>query len=301
MTDIDALNRDFAKYDQVEKAHTYRLAEHESDAFDEDYEIATLDFEPFLRGDTTGKARFADAFGTALHEIGFAVLTGHGVDPALYDAIHDAVIDLFTSTPLADKMHFRAQRHGSVSQGYFPLEETSDIHPDLVEGWLWCRRAFDVPQERESPFRADLVRVRDLLDHGLRRTEGIERGGRPERFLHVHLPRDVRRQHVRAKRPFARRAPDLCGMESRLLGRPGGARGVREHRAIAETACVVAGPPHRLLTHLGRHHPGDLRPALGSAVQEGRIEERVTGSHAPGRFQQLVLRLERAPPTGFIG
>src|SRR5213080_2334241 len=140
MADVTALNRDFSKYDQVTKAHTYRLAEHASDEFDEEYEIATLDFGPFLHGSAQGRTRFADAFGTALHEIGFAVLTGHGVDPGLYDAIHDAVIDLFTSTPLADKMRFRARRHGAVSQGYFPLEETSDIHPDLVEGWLWCRR-----------------------------------------------------------------------------------------------------------------------------------------------------------------
>src|SRR4051795_5628726 len=155
MSNPAALNQQFAKYDQVEKAHTYRLAEHESDEFDEDYEIATLDFESFLRGDATDKARFADAFGTALHEIGFAVLTGHGVDPALYDAMHEAVIDLFTSTPLADKMRFRAARHGSVSQGYFPIEETSDIHPDLVEGWVWCRRAFDIPQDRGAPFHPE--------------------------------------------------------------------------------------------------------------------------------------------------
>jgi isopenicillin N synthase-like dioxygenase len=155
MTEIDALNRDFAKYDQVEKAHTYRLAEHESDEFDEDYEIATLDFEPFLRGDAADKARFAGAFGTALHEIGFAVLTGHGVDPALYDEMHDGVFDLFTSTPLADKMRYRGERYGSINQGYFPIEETSDIHPDLVEGWVLCRRAFDIPQERSEPFRAE--------------------------------------------------------------------------------------------------------------------------------------------------
>ena len=66
MTDVDALNRDFAKYDQVEKAHTYRLAEHESDEFDAEYEIATLDFEPFLRGDAADKARFADAIDASL-------------------------------------------------------------------------------------------------------------------------------------------------------------------------------------------------------------------------------------------
>ncbi len=155
MTDTQALNRQFEKYDQVRKTHTYRLAENDSDEFDEDYEIATLDFAPFLHGGANERQRFAEEFGTALHEIGFAVLTGHGVDPALYDEMHDGVHDLFTSTSLAQKMLFRAHRHGSVSQGYFPLEETSEIHPDLVEGWVWCRRAFDIPQERELPFRAE--------------------------------------------------------------------------------------------------------------------------------------------------
>ncbi len=155
MTDPTALNQQFKKYDQVHKAHTYRLAEHETDQFDEDYRIATLDLEPYLRGDARDKARFAEAFGAALQEIGFAVLTGHGVDPALYDDINDGVVELFTSTTLAEKMRFRAARYGSVSQGYFPLEETSDIHPDLVEGWVWCRRAFDMPQRRDTPLRAE--------------------------------------------------------------------------------------------------------------------------------------------------
>ena len=155
MTDLDALNRDFEKYDQVRKVHTYRLAESESDAFDEDYEIATLDFAPYLHGDAADKARFAEEFAGALHEIGFAVLTGHGVDASLYDDMHEAVLDLFTSTTLDERMRFRAARHGSVSQGYFPIEETSDIHPDLVEGWVWCRRAFDIPQKDDAPFRAE--------------------------------------------------------------------------------------------------------------------------------------------------
>ena len=147
-----SLNRDFEKYDQVSKPHTYRLAEDEHDEFDEDYEIATLDFAPFLSGNATDKAQFADQFVSALKEIGFAVLTNHGVDPALYEELHDGVVNLFTSTPLTEKMRFRAGRFGSVSQGYFPLEETSDIHPDLVEGWVWCRRAFDIPQRRDGPF-----------------------------------------------------------------------------------------------------------------------------------------------------
>ena len=155
MSDPHALNREFEKYDQVRKTHTYRLAEDEGDEFDEEYEIATLDFDPFLRGDASDKARFAKAFAASLSEIGFAVLTGHGVDPALYDDMHDAVLDLFASTSLPDKMRFRAQRHGSINQGYFPIEETSEIHPDLVEGWVWCRRAFAIPQVDQTPLRAE--------------------------------------------------------------------------------------------------------------------------------------------------
>jgi isopenicillin N synthase-like dioxygenase len=155
MTDTKALNRDFEKYDQVRKAHTYRLAEDSADQFDTDYRIATLDFARFLRGGPGDKADFAGEFTVALEEIGFAVLTGHGVDPALYEEMHDRVETLFTSTSPQEKMRFRAQRFGSVSQGYFPLEGTSDIHPDLVEGWVWCRRAFDIPQDRDSPFRAE--------------------------------------------------------------------------------------------------------------------------------------------------
>ena len=152
MAETQASSAEFRKYDQVEKAHTYRLAEHSSDAFDDDYEIATLDIGPFLRGSADEKARFADAFASALEEIGFAVLVGHGIDPSLYDAIDAQVLKLFESTPLEQKMAFAADRHGSVAQGYFPIEHTSEIHPDLVEGWVFCRRAFDVPQQREHLF-----------------------------------------------------------------------------------------------------------------------------------------------------
>ena len=155
MSDTTALNADFRKYDQVEKAHTYRLAEHATDEFDDDYEIATLDLGKFLHGSENEKARFAQHLNVSLEEIGFAVLVGHGVDPTLYDTVHDQVLDLFESTPLEQKMRFEGRRHGSVSQGYFPIEHTTEIHPDLVEGWVWCRRAFDVPQERDATFQAE--------------------------------------------------------------------------------------------------------------------------------------------------
>jgi isopenicillin N synthase-like dioxygenase len=150
---VDASNREFLRYDQVEKRHTYRLAENPSDEFDEDYEIQVLDFDAYLNGDAAARARFADELAAAVQEIGFSILTGHGVDPSLYERLESRVEELFTATSLEDKMRFRARRHGSVSQGYFPIRETSDIHPDLVEGWVFCRRAFDIPQTRAEPFR----------------------------------------------------------------------------------------------------------------------------------------------------
>ena len=151
--DTRAVNQDFIRYDQVQKSHTYRLAESDTDEFDTEYRIQTFDLGRYLDGNRNDRKRFAEEFGAAVQEIGFSVLTGHGVDKSLYDEINDRTEELFTTTALQDKMRFRAKRYGSVSQGYFPIRETSDIHPDLVEGWVWCRRAFDMPQVRNEEFR----------------------------------------------------------------------------------------------------------------------------------------------------
>src|SRR5689334_1390395 len=52
-------------------------------------------------------------------------------------------------------MRVRAERRGLGDQGYFPIEDRSEIHPDLVQGWVWCRRAVDLPQQRDAPFRPE--------------------------------------------------------------------------------------------------------------------------------------------------
>ncbi len=49
--DIQAVNQDFIRYNQVEKSHTYRLAESESDEFDTDCRIRSFDFGKYLHGD----------------------------------------------------------------------------------------------------------------------------------------------------------------------------------------------------------------------------------------------------------
>lgn len=151
----EAVNQDFIRYDQVKKSHTYRLAENDADEFDTDYQIQTFDFGRYLNGNARDRKVFAEEFGAAVQDIGFSVLTGHGVDKSLYDEMNDRTEELFNGTSMKDKMRYRAKRFGSVSQGYFPIRETSDIHPDLVEGWVWCRRAFNMPQKRFGEFRPE--------------------------------------------------------------------------------------------------------------------------------------------------
>jgi isopenicillin N synthase-like dioxygenase len=142
---VDLTNREYARYDQVRKAQEYHLAEaRHGEEFDEEYRVRTCDVGRFLHGGPEDRRAFASELGQALREIGFAILTGHGVDPGLYDQAEEQVVELFTRTPLEQKLRYRAERHGSVNQGYFPIKETSDIHPDLVEGWVFCRRAFAI-------------------------------------------------------------------------------------------------------------------------------------------------------------
>lgn len=153
---VDATNQAFRPYDQVEKRQEYHLAEaHHGEAFDEETRIPTCDLGRFLRGDQADKLAFASELGDALRRLGFATLEGHGVDGALYDEADEKILEMFTEMPLEEKMRYRARRFGSVNQGYFPIKETSGIHPDLVEGWVFCRRAFDLdgdPSYREADY-----------------------------------------------------------------------------------------------------------------------------------------------------
>jgi isopenicillin N synthase-like dioxygenase len=159
---VGAINQDFARYEQVEKRQRYRLAEGEEEAFDEEYRIRSCDMR---------SERFPEELGAALSEIGFAILEQTGIDPALFDEASRRVIELFEGVPLEEKLRFRAQRFGSVNQGYFPIKETSDIHPDLVEAWVFCRRAFESeaplfwPRPEARPFFARLVAELERLVH----------------------------------------------------------------------------------------------------------------------------------------
>ncbi len=142
---IHARNRDFQRYEQVRKEHEYNLVEHrEGEQFDEDYEISTCDMRLLFEGGEEGKRKFAQELGRALKGIGFAILSNTGVDPLIYNEAEEKIRQLFDATSLEERLKYEAKRFGSVNQGYFPIKTTTIIHPDLVEGWVFCRRAFDL-------------------------------------------------------------------------------------------------------------------------------------------------------------
>lgn len=151
---IKAVNQEFKRYEQVNKDQTYHLAEKsEEDLFDDDYVIETCDISEFFDGGEEGKKAFAEKLGKAMEGIGFVVLTGHGVDQSLYNRAEEKTREIFEEIPFEKRIPYEAKRHGSVNQGYFPIKETTIIHPDLVEGWVFCRRAFDMPGNRNPDYK----------------------------------------------------------------------------------------------------------------------------------------------------
>ena len=142
-SNLDAVNQDFKRFDQVHKPQHYRLSESGfemalEEQFDDDFQIRICDMADFFHGGDAGKARFAESLGQAMQEIGFAILVGHGIDTELFERTEAAIARFFAETPEAARVPYLAKRFGSVNQGYFPIEQSTIIFPDQVEGWVFA-------------------------------------------------------------------------------------------------------------------------------------------------------------------
>jgi len=173
---LKAVNQDFIKYDQVEKKQVYNLSEIEGeDVFDEDYEIKTVDMSGFLSGESEAIEKFSQELGEAMENIGFVILTGHGIDTTLFSKARKKIISFFEDIPEEERLPYKAKRHGSVNQGYFPINETTIIHPDLVKGWVFCRRGLNMdndpnfnekefwPRPGYEPFFRELCKANETI------------------------------------------------------------------------------------------------------------------------------------------
>lgn len=146
---VRARNQAFKRYEQVDKRQDYHLSEQDGDAFDNDFVIETVDMAPWFSRREEDRAQVSRQLGTALEDIGFAILTGHGIDPKLHQQTAELTREFFETTTIEQRMAYLAARHGSVNQGYFPIKQTTIIHPDLVEGWVFCRRAFNLDADAD--------------------------------------------------------------------------------------------------------------------------------------------------------
>jgi isopenicillin N synthase-like dioxygenase len=104
-------------------------------------EVPVIDIAAFRTGDADARRHVAAAIGQAVHDIGFLVITGHGVDPALIGQAQ-SVSNAFFDLPLKVKRAV-LRPAPDVARGYIPLEGESvgrsrglDVPGDLNESLM---------------------------------------------------------------------------------------------------------------------------------------------------------------------
>jgi isopenicillin N synthase-like dioxygenase len=85
--------------------------------------VPVIDISPFRLGGEADKQAVADAVNRACRDIGFLVIRGHGVDPALIERTR-AVSRAFFDLPAADKLRV-ARPSVDVARGYIGVDEES--------------------------------------------------------------------------------------------------------------------------------------------------------------------------------
>ncbi|MCA3348682.1 MAG: 2-oxoglutarate and iron-dependent oxygenase domain-containing protein [Roseomonas sp.] len=88
-------------------------------------EVPVLDIATFHGGDVTTKRRLADEVGRAINDIGFLVITGHGIDPDLIARVQ-TVPKAFFDLPISEKNAVLRPAQ-DVTRGYIPLD-----HDDIT-------------------------------------------------------------------------------------------------------------------------------------------------------------------------
>jgi isopenicillin N synthase-like dioxygenase len=107
------------------------------------FRIPVIDISPSLAGDRGARLRVAHVLGEALENIGFATVTGHGIDETLLASTYAALREFF-ALPIAEKMSACAPEQVKA-RGYLPvgIERVAatldaDVPPDLCEALVFA-------------------------------------------------------------------------------------------------------------------------------------------------------------------
>ena len=130
----DLRNTAVRRFEGVTKPN-YHLVESEEEEFeDDDSSIAVVDMGLLLSGEAGARREFVAALGDSLRNVGFAVLVGHGVDEAITSRAPAEIEHFFRRHTLQTKQRFKAQRKGSVNQGYLAWRRRPTCSPTWSKG-----------------------------------------------------------------------------------------------------------------------------------------------------------------------
>jgi len=130
------------------------------------HRVPVIDLGPFLRGEDPGRDAVIRQWADAFETIGFATITGHGIDESLLDAIHDAALRFFDlDVETKRRCSFPGEQR---SQGYVPMGVESvakSFGADAVPADLCESLTFSAIDREKTPptHPADIARFRPNL------------------------------------------------------------------------------------------------------------------------------------------
>ena len=163
--------------------------------------VPMIDISPFVEPsahDDAARARVATEWDRAMTEVGFAMITGHGVAPAVIDALREGAAKFFTQ-PADVKTSYYYGPYGNPLGGYTGMgveavSRTRDEHgsdggaeselkaalPDLVESYIFKPEVTDKPKppalrEAGAAYHRELLRVLGCLHHVTAAALGLPR------------------------------------------------------------------------------------------------------------------------------
>lgn len=117
--------------------------------------IPLIDLEPWFRGDDADRRELADAVDLHLQDVGFLLVTGHGIDPTVFADAREAA-RRFYALPTEVKQRYRGT--GESYRGWVGMGEQSnagaygiDTPPDVKETYALGNPDIDEALQQEAP------------------------------------------------------------------------------------------------------------------------------------------------------
>ncbi|MEM8934825.1 MAG: 2-oxoglutarate and iron-dependent oxygenase domain-containing protein [Pseudomonadota bacterium] len=156
-------------------------------------DLPIIDLSQFRNGDAATRAAVAEKVDQACRDIGFIVLTGHGIPKDVFDAGHRIAGEFF-ALPLETKTQY--ERVGESFYGYYQMESSAlaytldaeDVSPDLREAFASNRPDIETG---DPYFRSDAVKNLGYLIQYPQEVERFQETWTDTYYALAELGRDI--------------------------------------------------------------------------------------------------------------